>query len=336
MTQEDSPRPSVLAARRRMDIGLALMAEGDAAAAFDCFAAAAEADPDWADAHFALAEAAEALGRRDTAIAGYSGYLARAGEDGLGALPRLALLGAAVVPDRLPPAYVRRLFDDYAPRFDTALAALDYRGPQLLRGLWDRLAPDRPDSPGETGPTALSVLDLGCGTGLSGAAFADLAGRLEGVDLAPAMVSRARQRGCYAAVLRADLVDALNAEPAAGRDLLIAADALNYLGDLAPCIAAAARVLRPGGLFLLTLEAGEDAPVALGPGQRYRHSAAYLTATATAAGLSVAALEPGILRLERQQPVPGLVVALLQDGRSAAGAAADRRDPQDPPIHGTA
>ena len=320
-----------------MDIGLALMAEGDAAAAFDCFGAAVEADPDWPDAHFALAEAAETLGRREIAIAGYTGYLARAGEDGLGALPRLALLGAAVTPDRLPQAYVRRLFDDYAPRFDSALAALDYRGPQLLRGLWDRLAPGRPDRPDEAGPAAhLSVLDLGCGTGLSGAAFADLGGRLDGVDLAPAMVARARRRGCYAAVARADLVDALNAEPAAGRDLLIAADALNYLGDLAPCFAAAARVLRPGGLFLLTLEAGQDAPVALGPGQRYRHSAAYLTATAAAAGLPVAVLEPGILRLERRQPVPALVAALRQGDRSDGGAAADRRDPQDPPVHGTA
>ena len=39
------------------------------------------------------------------------------------------------------------------------------------------------------------VLDLGCGTGLSGALFRRHANRLDGVDLSPAMLDRARERG---------------------------------------------------------------------------------------------------------------------------------------------
>ena len=133
------------------------------------------------------------------------------------------------------------------------------------------------------------------------------------------------------------LVDALNAEPAAGRDLLIRCGCVELSGRPRALFPLPRRAsCGPGGLFLLTLEAGQDAPVALGPGQRYRHSAAYLTATAAAAGLPVAVLEPGILRLERRQPVPALVAALRQGDRSDGGAAADRRDPQDPPVHGTA
>lgn len=314
--------PSNLAARRRMDIGLALMAEGDIAAAHACFQAAAEADPDWAEAWFALAEASEKLGDREAAVAGYRGYLARAEDDVMGALPRLALLGATVLPDRLPPAYVRRLFDDYAPRFDTSLAALDYQGPQLLRALWDTLSETRPRPP-------LSILDLGCGTGLSGAAFADLAGVLDGVDLSPAMAVRSRRRGCYRQISVGDLVDALDAEHAA-RDLILAVDVLNYLGDLGPCLAAARRAIRPGGLFLLALEEGQGAPITLGHGQRFRHSPAYLAETAAAHGFAVLALERCAMRREKGRPVVGLLAALRPDADQPTHQSA-RRTPQDPP-----
>ena len=36
--------------------------------------------------------------------------------------------------DRMPPAYVRTLFDQYAPEFERALLEnLNYRGPRVLR-----------------------------------------------------------------------------------------------------------------------------------------------------------------------------------------------------------
>ena len=44
---------------------------------------------------------------------------------------------------------------------------------------------------GDAGPRQLSILDLGCGTGLAGAAFKPLAARLDGVDLSPAMIEKA-------------------------------------------------------------------------------------------------------------------------------------------------
>ena len=45
---------------------------------------------------------------------------------------------------------------------------------------------------------ALDILDLGCGTGLAGEAFLDLAHRLDGVDLSPLMIARARKHcGIY-------------------------------------------------------------------------------------------------------------------------------------------
>ena len=42
-----------------------------------------------------------------------------------------------------------------------------------------------------------AVLDLGCGTGLAGAAIRPFCDWLVGVDLSPAMIAKARQKGLY-------------------------------------------------------------------------------------------------------------------------------------------
>ena len=66
---------------------------------------------------------------------------------------------------------------------------LGYRAPQILRSLAEMLMI------GLDGP--LDILDLGCGTGLAGEAFKSLARRLDGIDLSPLMIERAKGRGIY-------------------------------------------------------------------------------------------------------------------------------------------
>ena len=81
---------------------------------------------------------------------------------------------------------MRRLFDQYAARYDAALTEhLAYRGPALLRDAVEAVmrAAGRPLRFG-------AMLDLGCGTGLAGAAFRPLADWLVGVDLSPAMIAQ--------------------------------------------------------------------------------------------------------------------------------------------------
>src|SRR5262249_51580342 len=131
----------------------------------------------------------------------------------------------------------------------------------------------------------LDILDLGCGTGLTGVAFQDLARRLDGIDLSPAMIEKARSRAIYDHLAVGDI------EEAAGTyDLWLAADTLVYLGDLDRIFAAAKRSLRPGGRFLFTVERNPDAGFALGPKRRWRHAEAYLRETAARQGFSVAGL----------------------------------------------
>ena len=52
--------------------------------------------------------------------------------DAQGAMARLSLIGRGDAPGALPEAYVARLFDDYAPRFDVHLTeTLGYHAPAL-------------------------------------------------------------------------------------------------------------------------------------------------------------------------------------------------------------
>ena len=120
-----------------------------------------------------------------------------------------------------------------------------------------------------------SALDLGCGTGLMGARVRERVGRLEGVDLAPAMIEKARERGVYDALEVVDAVERL-ARTRGAFDLILAADTLPYLGDLAPAFAACRGALAPDGLFVFTAETIDGDGFRLLDGLRFAHAASYV------------------------------------------------------------
>lgn len=251
--------------------------------------------------------ALEKAGRREEAAAAWRAVLALDPADRGGAAVRLASLGAAPPPGRAPEAYVRMLFDQHAERFDdTLVERLGYRVPWLMRGLVER------EAPGWRG----RLLDLGCGTGLVGLAFADLASHATGVDLAEAMLGICDDRGVYDELYAAEAVAFLEAAGEDGDppwDLAAAADMLPYLGDLEPLFAGVAASLAPGGLWLFSTESREGAPGGYAvETQRYRHDPAYVRAALGGAGFSVVAAEPITVRHEEGAPVPGeLVLARL-------------------------
>src|SRR5215470_7597059 len=178
-----------LIADRRCALARDLAARGDPAAAADLLAQAIEAAPRFVPAWFALGEARQTLGRSDDAIAAFQQVCALDPEDRLGAGLHLVRLGA-MPPGDMPSAHVRTLFDQYAPRFDAALSeGLGYRGPAVLR---EAIAAA---CAAERRPLRFdAALDLGCGTGLAGAALRPLVARLTGVDLSERMVAVAREK----------------------------------------------------------------------------------------------------------------------------------------------
>jgi predicted TPR repeat methyltransferase len=290
-------------ADRRFDFARDLQLKGDLVAAADLLQQATDLAPGFASAWFTLGEVREQLGERDAAIAAFRKAVVADSEDRHGASLRLMLLGADQL-SAMPPAYVRALFDQYAPRFEAALVDdLGYRGPSLLfkAVLAARAAVKKP-------AFFKRAVDLGCGTGLAATAFAKEVDEFIGFDLSPRMIEQARASGLYANLEVAEMVEGLRGRPDASADLILAADAMVYLSDLAAVLGEANRVLVPGGLLAFTVETHGGDGVIIGEGLRYAHGAAYVRTSIAASGLTLSQLENLSARNEDNTPVPGLVV----------------------------
>jgi predicted TPR repeat methyltransferase len=295
-----------LIADRRYKWALDHAARGDLAGAVDILAQTVELAPRFATAWFALGAIRDRLGDRDGAVAAFGHARDADPEDYHGARLQLARLGAGETTPAMSESYVRRLFDQYAGRFDTALTErLNYRGPAVLRDAVETVmrAAGRPLH-------FAATLDLGCGTGLGGAAFRDCTDRLVGVDLSPAMVAQAEAKGVYDRLAVADIAAFLTDEAADGAhyDLVLAADVFVYVNDLAPIMAAIARVLAPGGVVAFTVETHGDDGVKLLLTLRYAHGERYIRDVLAAAGLEPLHLAAATVRTEKGAPVDSLLV----------------------------
>ncbi|MBV9067049.1 MAG: methyltransferase domain-containing protein [Methylobacteriaceae bacterium] len=281
-------------------------AAGDHAAAAELLEQCLEIAPDWAGAWLALGAARERLSDTEAAKRAYARALACDAEDVLGASLALARLGAAKAPATAAPAYVARLFDQYAPHFEEHLVdGLGYRAPALLRNAVVEVCA-RTDRPMRFG----RALDLGCGTGLAGAAFRDRVDYLEGVDLSPGMLAQARAKSIYDALHIGEAEEQLRAVGTRSFDLILASDVVAYIGDLAAVFMQIARVLASAGLFAFTAESHNEEGYIVGDETRYAHSPKYIEATAREAGLPVLLLNAASTRRNKRVAVPGLICVM--------------------------
>ena len=227
--------------------------------------------PRYAPAWLLLGRAREGLSRGDPDLcaAGRPGLCLRPrhrpGRHPRRAGARLVRLGGGDGLPALSPAYVRALFDGYAPRFERHLVeGLGYVGPELVRAAL-------PQDPGRFA----AAFDLGCGTGLMGAAIRDRIDHLTGIDLSPGMLALARAkawqgRPLYDRLAEGDLSAFLAGQAGGSADLCLAADVLIYVADLGPVLAQIGRVQRPGGIAAFTVQSHGATGTALGPDGRYR------------------------------------------------------------------
>jgi predicted TPR repeat methyltransferase len=285
-------------ADRRADYAEMLFGNGEAAAAAELMMGALELAPGWALGWFRLGEFHEAAGALDQAAQAWRMTLQLDPIDRPGAALKLALIGQAAAPSAPPSAFVEALFDQYAPNFDASLVEkLGYRVPDLLMQAINAHGQDRFGL----------ALDLGCGTGLMGERLRPRVDRLVGYDISAAMLKKADAKQLYDQLEKADLQDfdgsGLNA------DLVTAADVLMYLGALDGLAVTVAGTLRPGGLFAFSVEA-HDGPedFVLRPSRRYAHAEDYVRRVLEAR-FSVVTLERHVIRMDRNEPIEGLIVA---------------------------
>jgi len=287
-----------LIADRRADFAEMLFAEGDRSAAADLMRDALALAPDWSAGHFRLGEMLEAASRIGEAAECWRTALRLDPEDRFGAMLKLALAGATSGIEAAPSTFVRTLFDQYAAEFDSTLVErLAYCVPERLRSAI--LATGR--------QSFAHMLDIGCGTGLMGERMRAAASFLEGIDISPEMLKRAEAKRIYDRLAVCDLQ--MTAELPKGADLVTAADVFMYIGALDRVFAMVSSALPPEGLFAFSVErhGGADSLV-LRPSRRYAHSEAYVTAMLTAHGFELLNLERAAIRMDRGEPVEGLIV----------------------------
>ena len=282
--------------------GQTLQSLGRHAEATASYQRAVAIEPGLGPAWSHLGQLLKDLGRVDDAASAFERAIA-GGADAEMNRYFLAGLSGRGAPAATPRSYVRALFDSYADDFESHLVqVLRYRAHEAVVQAAQAL---------QRGPLQ-SALDLGCGTGLCGPLLKALAARVEGVDLSPTMLARARARGVYDELAEAEIAEHLQATPRR-HDLVVAADVLIYVGDVAAVFAGVRRVLNRGGVFAFSIEAAADDEAngfVLRSSLRYAHSEHYVRAQAHGHGFELLALRRTPLREEQRQPIEGLIVCL--------------------------
>lgn len=240
--------------------------------------------------------------RLDEAVECFREALAQGGDAELNGYFLASLVGRDA-PASAPQRYVQSLFDDYADIFDEHLvSALRY---EAHRFLMDNLRGVGPERFG-------AALDLGCGTGLCGPLVKPAVQRLDGVDLSPLMLDKARALGVYEQLVQGDLMEHLRATPQT-YDLVLSADVFIYVGDLEPVFAGVSRVMNRGGVFCFSVEqAGDEQTFQLTTQQRYAQSERYVRQLAARHAFETVKMLRHAIREDQREPIAGLYFYLIK------------------------
>jgi predicted TPR repeat methyltransferase len=262
--------------------------------------------PGNADTLYSLGVLCSHAGDRDEAARHFQSCLAQDPDDSRGAGMLLAHLGRRDAPEQTPHAQLQKIYDVRAQFWDRER----YFGHALVADALKAHAPQ----------ARLDILDIGCGTGLAGALVHPLPRRLDGVDLSPAMLEKARDKNVYDGLYQADILSFLSGHKDS-YDAILGAATLIHVGDLRALFHAAALSLRDQGLFIFTLfpdDTGSDFAVArndrLAQNGCFSHSPAYVERLASQSGFSVRALETVLHEYDQDSnPISGLLVVLQRE-----------------------
>ena len=229
--------------------------------------------PDYAEAHNNLGNVFKDLGQLDYAVKSYEKALAIKPDYLVPQHMINALTGNTSTEP--PKEYVKNLFDDYAEGFDDSLIKqLGYKLPFLMKELILKLDPLRNKFE--------KVIDLGCGTGLTGIELRDISNNLTGIDISSNMVAKTRELDVYDRLIEGDVVDILSSSKEK-YDLFIALDVFIYIGELTKMFKTVRQCCNKNALFIFSIEAQEEDGYSLLKSARYSHSESYILKTASVA-----------------------------------------------------
>ena len=251
-------------------------------------------DPTYISGHNNLAYLFHKQGNREQALASYQQVLAL--DPSRESARHMAAALSGKTTDSSPLSYVKELFDQFSDDFDESLLEkLYYSTPQQLRELLESWEDKQ--------KYFANGLDMGCGTGLSGLAFAERVKSFTGLDLSAGMLEKAGEKKIYTVLKESDIVSFLSSTTESF-DLFVAADVFVYLGDLTEIFTRVKERALPGAFFLFSTEICAE-NFCLQPSGRYGHAEDYIRQLADTSGFTVECCRNARLRKERDAWIMG-------------------------------
>lgn len=139
-------------------------------------------------------------------------------------------------------ADIRQYYDDWAGRYDEDLATWNYQAPNVAAGLLERGL-----------STDAAILDVGCGTGLSGVTLQTAGfGDVTGVDISQSSLDLARETGAYGRLNQVDLHELPLPYGAAEFGGLQCVGVLSYVPDTDAILREFCRLVNADGLIVFS------------------------------------------------------------------------------------
>jgi len=203
-------------------------------------------------------------------------------------------------PEKMPLEMVMNLFDGYALDFDFNLREqLNYKVPEIMHSLFIKHK-----------NFVNNILDLGCGTGISGVAFSGVSKIIDGVDISEQMLSLANEKKIYKNLICSDIfgyIENTNNK----YDLILLCDVLIYIGDLNELFINLKRILLPNGYVAFSIENTTELDYELKKSLRYGHNIDYINNLSRDNNFNVIERKEVVLRLERGVSIDGCCFLLL-------------------------
>lgn len=199
-----------------------------------------------------------------------------------------------------PLGYIQHLFDEYALCYDQQMTTqLEAKVPTLIASSIDRHVIDG---------NRHILIDLGCGTGLTGQKLSEKFSKIIGIDASQKMLDQAQQKHIYCQLIQADVlkIDQLDLNIA---DVIVAGDVCPYIGDLRGLFKQVHDQLTHGGYWIFSVESCQDKSFILHQNLRYAHQTHQIESWLIAAGFIHIETHHTVIRVNHHEQIKGAIIA---------------------------
>ena len=286
------------------NLGIIYKERGEREKAISSLQHAISVKPDFAEAFFNLGVLFSEQGKTAEAKVNYQRVI-ELDPDNCSANHMLAAVCGKTT-ETAPQEHIKKLFGHYSAGFDHHLVRqLAYQVPvDLYTCLQSIIDPKTRFS---------NVIDLGCGTGLSGRAFRNISARLTGIDLSPEMGRIAKGKKIYDSVQIGGVVEYLEVTEEKF-DLFIATDVFIYIGNLEAIFNVVEASSLPQAYFVFSTESTENDGFVLLKSGCYAHNRTYIQALAQKRNFEIKMCQPTNIRKAKDKVVAGELFVLRCKG----------------------